>query len=66
MIAEGIMAALNLSSGYHTPLRFLRHLTTIWSETRPTKETPTVIEGYYVPIQNGRDLQRTHASDTCR
>ena len=66
MTAKDAMVALNLSSGYHTPLRFLRHLTTIWSETRPTKETPTVIEGCYGPIQNGRDLQRTHASDICR
>ena len=46
MIAKGAMAALSLSSGYHTPLRFLRHLITIWSETRPTMATPTVIEGY--------------------
>jgi hypothetical protein len=29
MIAKGSKAALSLSSGYHTPLRFLRHLMTV-------------------------------------
>ena len=56
MIAKGVMAALNLSSGYHTPLRFLRHLITIWSETRPTMATPTVIEERYHGPSKGRDL----------
>ena len=42
MIAKGIKAALNLSSGYHNPLRFLRHLITVWSEIRPTMVAPTV------------------------
>jgi hypothetical protein len=41
MIAKGIKAALNLSSGYHNPLRFLRHLITVWSEIRPTMVAPT-------------------------
>jgi hypothetical protein len=65
MAAKGTMAALNLSSGYQTPLRFWRHLIMIWSETRPTMATPTVIEEGYSP-SNGRDLRRTHASQTCR
>jgi hypothetical protein len=65
MAAKGIMAALNLSSGYHTPLRFLRHLITMKSETRPTIATPTVMEEGYGP-SNGRDLRQTHASETCR
>ena len=42
MIAKGIKAALNLSSGYHNPLRFIRHLITVWSEIRPTMVAPTV------------------------
>jgi hypothetical protein len=46
-IAKGITAALNLSSGYQTPLRFLRHLITVRSETRPTMADPTVIEEGY-------------------
>ena len=41
-MAKGIKAALNLSSGYHNPLRFLRHLITVWSEIRPTTVAPTV------------------------
>ena len=66
MAAKGTMAALNLSSGYHTPLRFLRHLITMWSETRPTMVTPTGIEESLWSSSNVRDLQRTHASDACR
>ena len=69
MNAKGTMAALNLSSGYHTPLRFLRHLITIWSETRPTMVTPTVMIDRRLcmdPFKKERDLKRTHASDTCR
>ena len=45
--AKGITAALNLSSGYHTPLRFLRHLIIVRSEIRPTMVDPTVIEEGY-------------------
>ena len=46
MIAKGIKAALNLSSGYHIPLRMLRHLITVLSEIRPTMVAPTVKKGY--------------------
>ena len=46
MMAKGIKAALNLSSGYHIPLRFLRHLITVWSEIRPTMVAPTASVGY--------------------
>ena len=42
MLAKGIKAALNLSSGYHTPPRFLRHLITVRSEIRPIMVAPTV------------------------
>ena len=46
--AKGIKAALNLSSGYHFPLRILRHLITVWSEIRPTMLAPTVKKKGYV------------------
>ena len=69
MTANGIKAALNLSSGYHNPLRLLRHLITVWSEIRPTMVAPTVEKkkkrsrdhGLFVRI----DL-RTHATDARR
>ena len=53
--AKGMTAALNLSSGYHTPLRFLRHLITVWSETRPTMADPTDRRRVMV-YHNGRDF----------
>ena len=64
--AKGITAALNLSSGYHTPLRILRHLITVKSEIRPTMADPTLMWLKRVMvylIQSGRDL-RTHATNT--
>ena len=60
MIAKGIKAALNLSSGYHIPLRILRHLITVWSEMWPTMEAPTVKKGYVSKAswsENGVDYE---------